>query len=103
MNGVELSKLTIGLTGSADLLVELAYGAARRQRTRGRLGNPSDDQRYGGCTPRAGKVGPRRNPGSDFLRGKKQIYSISDDSVPASHAGCIEVLGRRAVSLPSHS
>jgi hypothetical protein len=48
VNRVELSKLTIGLKESADLLVELAYGAARRQRARGRLGDPSDDQRYGG-------------------------------------------------------
>jgi hypothetical protein len=48
VNGVDLSKLTIGLKGSADLLVELAYGAARRQRAGGRLGDPGDDQRYGG-------------------------------------------------------
>jgi hypothetical protein len=39
---VDLSKLTIGLKGSADLLVELAYGAARRQRARDRLGDSSD-------------------------------------------------------------
>jgi hypothetical protein len=42
VNGVDLSKLTIGLKGSADLLVELAYGAARRQRARDRLGDSSD-------------------------------------------------------------
>jgi hypothetical protein len=39
---MDLSKLTIGLKGSADLLVELAYGAARRQRARDRLGDSSD-------------------------------------------------------------
>jgi hypothetical protein len=42
VNGVDLSKLTIGLKGSADLLVELAYGAARRQRARDCLGDSSD-------------------------------------------------------------